>query len=245
MHNKAHAIYNTDLAHRGLHNNTADENSMAAFKLAVENGFGIELDVHVTKDNYVVVMHDLSTLRTTGIDLKLTEVNYEDLNEVKLLITKENIPLLKDVLTMVDGKVPVLIELKAENNVPDNLVSEVIKVVDEFKHHGNLAVQAFNPYVVKNLKKAKIGVPVGQLMSDNLPGQSKFVHFMYRSLLVLSVSKPDFFNYEVKYIAKRRIQRRRKRIPLITWTIDTDEKYNYAQKYADNCIFELIDIKKE
>ncbi len=245
MHKINHPIFKVPLAHRGLHNQEIDENSMPAFERAVEHGYGIELDVHATVDGKVIVMHDLSALRTTGIDLDVTKATYAELLELELNITKTQIPLLSDVLTMVDGKVPVLIEVKAENSVPYNLVSAVLAVLNEFKHLENLAVQAFNPYVVKELKKAKTGVPVGQLMSDSLPGQSKFVHFMYRSLLILQVSRPDFFNYEVKYISKRKIQRRRKKLPLITWTIDTYEKYDLANKYADNCIFEFINIKKE
>lgn len=245
MHKTAHPIFNVALAHRGLHNEHIDENSMQAFKDAVKHGYGIELDVHATIDNKIIVMHDLSTLRTTGVDIDVTKATYEELLTLDLLITKTKIPLLDDVLAMVDGKVPVMIEVKAENKVPDNLVPAVLEIINKYKHHGNIAVQAFNPYVVKDLRKAKTGVPVGQLMSDSLPGQSKMVHFMYRTLLVLLISKPDFFNYDVEYIGKKRIQRRRKKLPLITWTIDTYEKYEYAKKYADNCIFESIEIKKE
>ena len=245
MHKTAHPIFNVALAHRGLHNDTIDENSMQAFKRAVEHGYGIELDVHATLDNKIVVMHDLSTLRTTGVDLDVTKCTYDELLGIDLLLTKTKIPLLEDVLTMVDGKVPVMIEIKVENKIPDNLLPAVLEVVNKFKHHGSIAVQAFNPFVVKNLRKAKTGVPVGQLMSDSLPGQSKIVHFMYRTLLVLLISKPDFFNYDVQYISKKRIQRRRKKLPLITWTIDTYEKYDCAKKFADNCIFEAIDIVKE
>lgn len=244
MLNKAHPIFNVALAHRGLHNSKVDENSLPAFLLAKENGFGIELDVHITKDDKIVVMHDASTLRTTGTDRAILDSTYEELLELNLLLTKTKIPLLHDVLKEIDGTVPVLVEIKAENNIPKNLVFNVLKVLESYPHKNMLAVQAFNPYVVKELKKSKIGIPVGQLMSNSLPGQSKFVHFMYRSLLILQVSKPDFFNYEVKYIHKRKIQRKKRKLPLVTWTIDDYDKLTVAKKYADNFIFEQITIKE-
>ncbi|MGI6735208.1 MAG: glycerophosphodiester phosphodiesterase family protein [Bacilli bacterium] len=242
MRIKEHPLFKTPLAHRGLHNLKIDENSMPAFEAAVNAGFGIELDVHVTIDDKIVVIHDTTTTRTTGVEKVVNESTYKELKKLKLLSTKTEIPLLRDVLKMVDGRVPILVEVKAENYIPSSLVSEVLKVVGEYPHKETLMLQSFNPYVVRDLKKGSKGIPVGQLMTDVLPGQSKFVHFMYRSLLLLKVSKPDFFNYEVKYIHKRKIQRKRKRLPLITWTIANYEDQNKAKALADNYIFEHINI---
>ncbi|OQC10523.1 MAG: cytoplasmic glycerophosphodiester phosphodiesterase [Tenericutes bacterium ADurb.Bin087] len=244
MRIKEHPIFKVPLAHRGLHNQKLDENSMPAFEAAVKAGFGIELDVHVTADNKIVVIHDNTTTRTTGVEKVVNESTYKELKKLRLLQTQTEIPLLKDVLKMVKGRVPVLVEVKAENTIPPSLVSEVLKVVEKYPYKKMLALQAFNPYVARDLKKGSEGVPVGQLMSDVLHGQSKFVHFMYRSLLLLKVSKPDFFNYEVKYIHKRNIQRKRKRLPLITWTIDNYENQKTAIALADNYIFEHIEIKE-
>ena len=245
MRIKEHPIFKVPLAHRGLHNETIDENSMPAFEAAVKAGFGIELDVHITADNKIVVIHDNTTTRTTGVEKVVNDTTYKDLKKLRLLHTKTEIPLLKDVLKMVKGKVPVLVEVKAENKVPPALVTEVLKVIEKYPYKDKLAMQSFNPYVARDLKKESTGIPVGQLMSDVLYGQSKLVHFMYRSLLVLKISKPDFFNYEVKYIHKRNIQRKRRRLPLITWTIDDYDKEKTAIALADNYIFEHIEIKEK
>lgn len=242
MHSKAHWLYNTPLAHRGLHNEKIDENSIPSFENAIINNFGIELDVHVTLDNKVVVIHDVNTLRTTGIDLNVTKTTYEELAKLSLLITKTKIPLLTDVLQLVAGQVPLLIELKAENKVPANLISTVLETLTDYKYPETIALQSFNPYVVRDLKALQKKFMVGQLMSDDLPNQTKFVHFLYRSLLVLSVSKPDFINYDIKYINKPKLQKKREKLPLLAWTIDTDEKRLIANKFADNIIFEKIKI---
>lgn len=239
---KTHPLFSVALAHRGLHDDHVDENSMLAFEKAIEKGYGIELDVHISKDNKIVVMHDKSTKRTTGVDLMINETTYDELKTLSLLLTKQKIPLLSDVLALINGRVPLLIELKAENEVPPDLVSETLKIVATYPYQESVALQSFNPYVVRDLRKANTGMPVGQLLSDNLPGQSKFVHFMYRSLFILKISKPDFFNYEVTYIQKRIIQRKRRSLPLLTWTIDNVDKLAKAKTLADNLIFEKIKI---
>lgn len=244
MHIKEHPIFKVPLAHRGLHNDELDENSMPAFEAAVNAGFGIELDVHVTSDNKVIVMHDASLKRTTGVDKLIGDLTLEELKKIPLLKTKTEIPLLEEVLKMVDGKVPVLVEVKAENKVPKSLVPEVLKVIEKYPYKETIGLQSFNPYVTRDLKKGTTDIPVGQLMSDELPGQSKLVHFMYRSLLVLNISKPHFFNYDVNFIDKPKIQKKRKKLPLLTWTINNYERQKTAIALADNYIFEHIEIKE-
>lgn len=242
MFTRKHPIYNTPIAHRGFHTPTVDENSLAAFKAAMDAGYGIEIDVHVTSDKQVVVMHDTTTGRTMDKDLVVVENTYEKLSSLKLQLTKEKIPLLSDVFALIDGRVPILIEVKAENNYSPHLVESVIREVEKYTHKETLGLQSFNPYVVRAMREAQNEVPVGQLMSDALPGQSKLVHFLYRTLLVLKISKPHFFSYDVAYIKKRRIQRKRKKMPLLAWTIDTEEKYAITKRFADNIIFEHINL---
>lgn len=242
MFNLNHPLYKVPLAHRGLYNARVDENSMTAFKLAVEAGVGIELDIHMTKDEKIVVMHDTTTKRTMNGDLDVRHSTYAELLALNLKLTGEKIPLLSEVLTLVNGQVPILIELKVENEIPPFFVENVFSVIKDYPAKHMLGLQCFNPYVTKALKTNPFGILVGQLMSDKLEGQTKLVNFLFRSLLVLKISKPDFFNYDVNYIHKRNIQRKKRKLPLITWTIDTDAKYAIAKKYAHNSIFEHIEI---
>ena len=106
----AHQLF----AHRGLFNPKLGipENSMPAFSRAIEKGYGIELDVQVTKDNRIVVFHDYSLGRMCGIDIPLETKTYAELQELCLQNTRETIPLLSDVLKLVNGQVPLLVEIK-------------------------------------------------------------------------------------------------------------------------------------
>ena len=103
-------------AHRGLHNQDRPENSMAAFRAALEHGYGIELDIHLMKDGNLAVIHDSSLKRTAGADVKIEELSLEDLDLYRLEGTEERIPLFRDVLALYAGKAPMIIELKADGN---------------------------------------------------------------------------------------------------------------------------------
>ena len=105
----AHQLF----AHRGLFNPKLGipENSMPAFSRAIEKGYGIELDVQITKDNRIVVFHDYSLGRMCGIDIPLETKTYAELQELCLQNTRETIPLLSDVLKLVNGQVPLLVEI--------------------------------------------------------------------------------------------------------------------------------------
>lgn len=104
------------IAHRGMHSikNGIPENSIKAFEKAIENSYIIELDVHILKDKSVIVFHDDNLKRMTGLNKDVRDVSYNEIKDLKLQNTNFNIPLLKDVLKLVDGKVPIIIELKTD-----------------------------------------------------------------------------------------------------------------------------------
>ena len=99
-------------AHRGLHGDGIPENSMAAFRLALENGYGAELDVHMLADGNLAVIHDASLLRTAGVDVKIEDWTTDKLSKFSLVGTDETIPTLRQVLYVFDGKAPLIVELK-------------------------------------------------------------------------------------------------------------------------------------
>lgn len=103
-----------DYAHRGLHEKdlSVPENSMAGFKAAVEAGYGIEFDLQLTKDKKVVVHHDRSLKRVCGADVSIGDLTYKELQQYRLQNTEERVPLFSDVLALVDGRTPLIIELK-------------------------------------------------------------------------------------------------------------------------------------
>ena len=129
------------IAHRGIHDNkTIYENTNEAFKLAIKKGYIIELDIHITKDKKIVVFHDSNTKRITKQNKIIEESTYQELNNQNII----HIPLLSEVLELVNGKVPLLIELKQDNKVGE-LEINFMKIMKKYK--GKYAIQSFNPSV--------------------------------------------------------------------------------------------------
>ena len=134
-------------AHRGLHDNAGDapENSMAAFKKAVEAGLGMELDVQVTKDGVPVIFHDFKLERICGAEGKIVNHTYDELQAYTLCQSQERIPKLSELLEMVDGRVPLIVEIKAETADVSCCV-----IIDKLLHayRGAYCIESFNPMVL-------------------------------------------------------------------------------------------------
>ena len=140
------------VAHRGIHDNkTVPENSLPAFKAAIEADCGIELDVQFTKDRKLVVFHDDDLNRMCGVDKLLIDVTYDELCEMRLLDTDERIPLLSEVLELVDGKVPLIIEMKNALHVIWELPRVLYSIMKDYK--GVYAIESFNPIFLRKYKK--------------------------------------------------------------------------------------------
>ena len=137
-------------AHRGLHDDALPENSMAAFRAALEAGYGIELDIHLMKDGKLAVIHDTSLKRTAGADVKITDLTAEDLESYPLGGTEEKIPLFSRVLELFAGKAPLIIELKSDSNAAE-LVAAAVKIMEGYD--GPFCMESFDPRVVYELKK--------------------------------------------------------------------------------------------
>ncbi|MBQ5791548.1 MAG: glycerophosphodiester phosphodiesterase, partial [Clostridia bacterium] len=121
-----------DYAHRGLHGNGVPENSLLAFGEAVKKGFGIELDVQLSADGVVMVFHDYTLIRMTGKEEKLKNLTAEELQALSLAGTEQTIPTFREVLELVDGKVPLLVELKGED-LNSALCPKVAELLQEYQ----------------------------------------------------------------------------------------------------------------
>ena len=143
-------LVETPIAHRGLHSKTVPENSLLAFSKAIEKGYAIELDVHMLADGTIAVFHDASLARMTGNDGYIKYLNKNDLKALTLKGTKEHIPTLEEALKLIDGRVPVLIEIKNPYKV--GKIEQA--VIDTLKNYqGEYAVQSFNPYSMGYFKQ--------------------------------------------------------------------------------------------
>jgi glycerophosphoryl diester phosphodiesterase len=229
-------------SHRGYHSGSSDcpENSLKAFERAVQGGFAIELDVHLLTDGGIAVFHDLNTVRMTGIDRSIGACTTEDVKMMRLLGSDQNIPLLEDVLDLVNGKVPLLIELKnmCGAGVLEWAVSETLH-----RYRGRCAVQSFNP---KSLHWFKVHNPVtirGQL-SGRLDDVDVAPHrrFLVRKLLTNPYARPHFVGYDVSCLPNRRTSRLRERgLPILGWTVRSAAECERVKAHCDSIIFEGFD----
>ena len=234
-------LVETPIAHRGLHDKTAPENSLAAFSKAIENGYPIELDVQMLSDGTPVVFHDESLARLTGNDGYLRFLNKSDLDCLTLAGTKEKIPTLEQVLHLVNGSTPLLIEIKNTSKV-GTLEKNVIDLLKNYT--GEVAIQSFNPFVLAYFHKHAPSIPRGQL-SGSFKGEKlgflkRFV--LKHMMLNKKTSKPDFISYEARALPNNTV-RKYKKLPLLAWCVRNQAEYLRVVKYCDNVIFESFEPK--
>ena len=238
--NRLDWLLNTPIAHRGLHDENIPENSIPAFKRAIEGGFNIEIDVHLTLDGHLVVFHDADLKRMCGVDKIVKECSLEELKAYRLKNTDCNIPTLDEFLALVDGKVGILCEVKGINPFDTSIAKATIEAFKAYK--GNVALQSFNAGAVICFRKDG-SRPYGQLITWGWGEEEKCAKMNWMGKLhICKISKPQFIAYDVrtckdaeKYINKQK----KKGKPLILWTINTPEKLDLAKKIADNFIFEI------
>ena len=236
-----HEVY---ICHRGLYNNKdVPENSLMAFRKSVENGYGIELDVQITTDDQLVVFHDDSLFRMTGIDKNLNDCSYEELQQYPLLDTKETIPLFSDVLKLLKPETPLVIEIKEERRYVEvtKMTVEMMKDYD-----GLYNMESFNPLVVKYLKDNYPQIIRGQLSYDYIHDEKsklpKIMKFVLTYLLLNCFTRPDYVAYDcenMKNLSFRIISRLYK-AECIAWTVKSQEKLEECRKYYQSYIFDTF-----
>ncbi len=229
-------LVETPIAHRGLHDKDCPENSISAFQKAITEGYPIELDVQMIADGTVIVFHDDSLSRLTDNDGYIKFLNKSDLEILRLKDSKEKIPTFEEVLKVVDGKVPLLIEIKNPSKV-GQLEKKVIELLKDYK--GEYAIQSFNPYVLEYFYKHAPNILRGQLAGYFKKEKLSFFkkYALKRMLLNKKISHPDFISYEAKKIPNR-FTRKYRKLPLLAWTVRSQSEYMRVVKYCDNVIFE-------
>ena len=226
------------IAHRGLHDNKVyPENSLAAYKNAVDHGYDIEMDVWLTDSDVLVMHHDKSLKRTAGQDIKATELDTKHLEQYKLFGTEEHVPLFDDMLKTVDGKVGLIIEIKPTNRVQAtcDMVMKHLK-----KYTGKYCIESFDLRVVNYMHDHYPDVILGQLY-DHIWWQR------WPAILCRQYKKVNFLAICIKNGASKYYAKIRKNNPdkvFVTWTIRTPEQQALALQACDNYIFET-NIKKE
>lgn len=228
-----HWLLSKPIAHRGLWGNGIIENSLTAYDNAAKNGYPIEIDIYSTTDGELVCFHDDTLVRMTGADGYIYQKSLSELKSLSLANSQEKIPTLKEVLSVVAGRTPLLIEIK---NQPDKSVVE--KAVGILKtYSGEFAVQSFNPLYIKEVKKLAPEFIRGILgTKTHSEGLSSFKRRILKNLSLNFIIKPDFISYSfIDLPLKKRII---KDIPVITWTVTDKETAEKVKPHAKNIIFE-------
>lgn len=228
------------VAHRGLHDEESPENSLSAFEKAIGKGYVIELDVQQIADGTVVVFHDTSLSRMTGQDGYLKNLITEDLSACYLEGTKETIPTFQQALDLINGRTPIIIEVKNTLKV-GSLESATLEILKNYK--GQFAIMSFNPYVLSWFKENAPEILRGQLSAffkkDKLSLVKKVV---LKKMLLNKVAQPNFIAYEAEHLPNRYV-RKFNNLPLLAWTVRSQEEYMRVVKYCDNIIFENFEPK--
>ena len=221
-------------AHRGLHIDVP-ENSLSAFRAAVEHGYGIETDVRLSSDGRLVIFHDDDLFRMTGDPRAVEECSVPELKHLRLEGTAEQIPLLSEALKLVGGRVPLLIEIKKMDGVkPKKIAAALHKVLEHYD--GEFAVQSFQPFYVKAFKKLRPDVPCGILGTAEKGAAKGFKMFTIKSMPFNCIVKPDFISYRREDFMRRRVLKFKK--TKLVWVVHSEKEEDAIRKYADNLIFE-------
>ena len=240
-----HKNYNKTLlcnyAHRGLHGNNIPENSIAAFEQAVEKGYGIELDLQLSKDGIVTVFHDYTLNRMTGIDKKLSELTSEELQKIHLKDTDQTIPTFSQVLDLVNGKVPLLVELKGEN-LDTSLCEKVAELLYDYK--GDYCIESFNPLLIKSIKKYLPNAFCGQLYTNVCRDKKKYslLNIVLSFMAFNFLAKPNFiaFNHKDRNSIPVILTTKLYKAPKFVWTITNKKDFDIALENQECAIFEKI-----
>lgn len=234
-------LYGVHYAHRGLFDNAteAPENSLSAFKKAVEAGYGIELDVQLSKDDIPVVFHDASLRRMCGVDGKVWEYTLEELQKMKLADSNETIQTFEKVLETVGGKVPLIVEYKM-----DRVDTKVCVLGNQLleTYSGPYCIESFHPFAVRWYKQNRPDVVRGQLCEEfwkHSEAYKKPLYYVLAYLVFNFLTRPDFiaYNHHDAGNISRRICRKLGALS-VAYTIKSKAEYEKSKEKFDLFIFD-------
>ena len=230
------------IAHRGLHDAEKQiaENSISAFQQAIDCSLAIELDIRFSADLVPMVFHDADLSRMTGRESPIGEITADELARIKLKNSPDSIPSLQQVLTLINGQVPLIIELKPVSIPRAQAVAIIWEMLKSYD--GPYSVQSFDPFLLMAIGRLAPQVIRGQLGMYSPPSSlSRYRKFMLRHMLLNRFSKPHYIGYDINDIEKSTVQKSVKRdMALLVWTVKSETDLKKARRYAQNVIFEAL-----
>ena len=213
-------------AHRGLHRGSDfPENSLIAFAAALELGAGIECDLRLTADDRVVVFHDSDAKRICGSPMRIGQCRLSQLG--RLRVGDGPIPTLESLLELVGGRVPLLLEVKAENDIW-RWAPALRRALGDYA--GPFGVMSFDARIPRLMRTNLPHVRRGLVIKDRLGRWKRF--------WAMQLADPQFVAVETAALGKPWVERARQRMPVYTWTVRTAEQRRQAEVHADAAIWE-------
>jgi glycerophosphoryl diester phosphodiesterase len=243
------AFSKAPIAHRGFHDVSAgrSENSPAAFRAAIERGYGIELDVQLSKDGQAMVFHDYALDRLTEQSGSIHLRTASDLSQIKLKGGNDPIPTLSDVVALVAGRVPLLVEIKDQDGDMGASIGPLEAATAQALHgyDGDVAVMSFNPHAVARMAELAPDLPRGIVTSayryNDWP-LSKAVCDTLREIPDYDRTGACFISHEVDDLSRPRVAALRKAGAMVCcWTVRSPQTEATARQFADNITFEGYD----
>jgi glycerophosphoryl diester phosphodiesterase len=234
----------TYITHRGLHGVSGwIENTRKSFTEAIDRGFGIEIDTNILKDGTVVVFHDKNLKRLCGVNRYLKDVTYDEIKDLKILDSNETIPTLSEVLDLIGGRVPLMIEVK-----PFGQKKRHAKAIKEAlqSYPYTFAVQSYDPSIVYWFKRHAPELIRGQISEYFTDSKmSPLMRKLLRRMVFNGLTKPDFINYRLEDMPNKYIEKaKQKGILVLAYAARSQKALNYARKTFDNAVFENFIPKK-
>lgn len=231
-------------AHRGLHDAEAGvpENTLLAFERAAKNGYGMEFDVRFTGDRQLVIMHDNELERMTGCKGKVSEMTLAQLGELRVGGTDQGIPRFEQMLELVNGRVPLIVELKVCDGDYAELAEAVCGILDGYR--GEYVIESFDPRLVRWLRKNRPDIVRGQLLEFyRRHGNKDFpvlLNFLVCSQIINAWGRPDFIaiNHDDRDTFAMKLLRKLCRVPEFDWTVRSQQQADASRADGSAYIFE-------
>lgn len=224
-----------EYAHRGLHGNGVPENSLEGARLAIARGMGIECDIQRSRDDWPMVFHDWELKRLTGLDGEVGQRTRDELKGLHYIGSDERIATLPELLALVAGRAPLLIEIKSKRGYDVDWSCKI--VADALADYsGPHAVMSFDPRVARWFRRHSPQTCVGLVMREDERGSTQTA---WRRLLAHWIARPDFLAYHIAALPSARVAKLRARgLPVLSWTVNSPETRARALLHVDALIAE-------
>ena len=225
---------NKFIAHRGLHSSSIPENSLLSFQKALVNNYAMEFDLTITKDEKVVVFHDDNLLRLCNVDKDIEDVTYSYLKELNLHNSNEKIPLFKEVLDLVNGKIALIIEIKKHKSI-GVLENNIVKLLNNY--NGEYFICSFEKNILTWFKNNNPDLKRGLIFESSPKRFEKYNKTLF--LYKYYKTKPNFISLDYRLLDSSIYEFcKNNNLELITWTIRNKEDYKKIKDKVDGVIFE-------